>query len=107
MALERNFSYKNKHFKFRLEMYIKPKLIKIKQEDFSNQLYTKKKSYLTACLTFFIHSNIFPDYICLYIETSIHDFKFSLAHTFKKARLIEFELRKINFYIIFLICQMT
>ena len=36
--------------------------------------------------------HIFPDYIRLYLETSIRDFKFSEAHAFEKARLIGLEL---------------
>ena len=53
----------------------------------------EKKSYL-PCPMFFVYPDIFPDYICLYIETSICDLKFSEAHAFKKARPIEFVFRR-------------
>ena len=38
--------------------------------------------------------HIFPDYIRLYLETSIRDLKFSEAHTFEKDRLIGLEFHR-------------
>ena len=38
--------------------------------------------------------HIFPDYIHLYLESSVHELKFSEAHTFQRARLLELEIRQ-------------
>ena len=61
-----------------------------KQENFSNQLYTRKKNHTYQHDQPSSSLPTSPDYIRLYIETSIRDLKFSDAHTFEKARLIEF-----------------
>ena len=62
-----------------------------KQEDF----LTKKKIIPTSMSSVLRPSqHIFPDYIRLYLETSIRDLKFSEAHTFEKTKLIGLELRR-------------
>ena len=38
--------------------------------------------------------HIFPDYIHLYLESSVRELKFSEAHTFERARLLGLELRR-------------
>ena len=60
-----------------------------------------RRTFLTNCIqekvipTSVLHpsQHIFPDYIHLYLQTSIRDLKFSEAHTFEKARLIGLKLR--------------
>ena len=38
--------------------------------------------------------HIFPNYICSYLESSVHELKFSEIKTFEKARLLGLELRR-------------
>ena len=60
----------------------------------------KKKSYLAACQAFFVHPNIFLDYISLCLEADFRVLGFSEAYTFEKQnktkqeRFIEFKLRR-------------
>ena len=53
----------------------------------------KKKKKVYPAFSVFPH-NIFPDYVRLYLETSIQSQNFSEVNTFEQARLIGLELRR-------------
>ena len=55
-----------------------------------------KEKVIPTSISSVLHpiQHIFPDYIRLYLESSVRKLKFSEAHTFERARLLGLELRR-------------